>query len=655
MMTTLRKPSPLWNVPSQRNPFFTGRDEVLQSLYQVLQIQDAVALSHPHGISGLGGIGKTQIALEFAYRYGSEYDAVLWVRADSYSALASSFVDLAQVLDLPEQHEQDQRIVIEAVRRWLRLHTGWLLIVDNMDDLSVAGSFLPPAGPGHIVFTTRAQALGGIAQRLEVQKMEPGIGALLLLRRANILPLQATLDIASKDDGSLASEISQELDGLPLALDQAGAYIKEMSCSLLVYLDLYRTRRQELLQTRGSFDTDYPASVATTWSLSFEKVNQINPAAAELLDFCSFLYPDAIPEEILSKGSAHLTPLLQAIAVDPLVLNRAVSTLMRYSLVNRNTLDDTLSMHRLVQTVLKDKMDVESRHIVAGSTIKAVNQVVPDRAPTDWQQYQRYFFSVLACVTLIEEEAMSFSEALRLLYHAGHYLRKSNRLEEALANFERLLQIDSSHIGALNGKGATLRMLFRFEEALVLHEQALLLDPDFIDSYIGKGFALRNLDRFEEALVAFEQAIQLEPDESYSYVGKGFILYSLQRHEEALETFEYVIRVDPSEVEGHVGKGYALRMLKRYEEALATFELAIQLGPSNVDTYNGKGIILSLLGRYEEAVVAHEQTIQLNPLFSNAWQCKGDALMKLGRIKEAQEAYDKARGIGNYEEHIKSS
>src|SRR5258708_1083254 len=229
-MAVSQKPSPLWNVPYGRNRFFTERDDELHILYKELEMRDAVALSQPRAITGLGGIGKTQMALEYAYRYGSKYAAVLWVRAASSSELASSFMDLARALNLPEANEQDQNIIVEAVLRWLRLHTGWLLIFDNMDDPSIAEPFLPNAGSGHLLFTTRAQALSNLAQCVEVQQMKPEIGALLLLRRAEILPLQATLELAGKDDRMVASDISRELDGLPLALDQAGAYVKATFC-----------------------------------------------------------------------------------------------------------------------------------------------------------------------------------------------------------------------------------------------------------------------------------------------------------------------------------------------------------------------------------------------------------------------------------------
>jgi len=291
----------LWNVPYQRNPFFTGREDVLAALHRALHTENTVALSHPQGISGLGGIGKTQTALEYAYRYRKEYGAVFWVRGDSAASLTSSLVELANVLQLPERYKEDQEIIVQAVLRWLRLHPGWLLIYDNMDDLSIAEPYLPNAGPGHLLFTTRAYALSGLAQRLDIEKMEPDIGALLLLRRADMIALEALLDMANPDDQGMARAISRELDGLPLALDQAGAYIKEAPCPLLDYLPRYQARRSDILSVRGQFDQGYPASVATTWSLSFEKVREAHPASAELLNFCAYLSPDAIPEIMITQ------------------------------------------------------------------------------------------------------------------------------------------------------------------------------------------------------------------------------------------------------------------------------------------------------------------------------------------------------------------
>ena len=128
-------PTPFWNVPFRRNPFFTGRENLLQQLHDNLTTSKTAALTQAQAISGLGGIGKTQTAIEYAYRYREMYQAVLWVRAATKETLISDFVLLAGVLHLPEKDEQDQNIVVTAVMRWMATHEQWLLILDNADDL----------------------------------------------------------------------------------------------------------------------------------------------------------------------------------------------------------------------------------------------------------------------------------------------------------------------------------------------------------------------------------------------------------------------------------------------------------------------------------------------------------------------------------------
>src|SRR5260370_31240481 len=183
----------IWNVPYRRNPFFTGREEILINLFQALNSSKRAALTQAKVISALGGIGKTQIAVEYAYRYRENYSAVLWVIASSRDTLITEFVLLAVLLDLPELHEQDQEIVLTAVKRWLVARKNWLLILDNVEDLQAVVDFLPVDGEGNILFTTRLQALGSIGEGIEVENMSVGEGMLFLLRRTKFLASDAPL------------------------------------------------------------------------------------------------------------------------------------------------------------------------------------------------------------------------------------------------------------------------------------------------------------------------------------------------------------------------------------------------------------------------------------------------------------------------------
>jgi hypothetical protein len=328
---------PAWKVPFRRNPFFTGREPIVAQVHSLLHAGKTTALSQPPAMSGLGGIGKTQTAVEYAYRYREEYQHVLWVQANTSETLLSNFVALARLLSLPEQDAREQQIIVQALKQWLETHSGWLLIFDNADDLAMVQNYLPAGTTGHILLTTRAQAMGGLARKIELDTMSPEEGATLLLRRASLIAPDATLESASPADRALAIDIVRAIDGLPLALDQAGAYIEETSESLSTYFTLYQEQRTELLKRRGGLVSHHPDSVATTWSLAFEQVERANPAAIELMRVCAFLAPDAIPEELISEGASHLGPVLQPVAADRLKLSAPLAELLKYSLVRRDT------------------------------------------------------------------------------------------------------------------------------------------------------------------------------------------------------------------------------------------------------------------------------------------------------------------------------
>src|SRR5262249_3857343 len=150
-------------------PFFLGRDELLEQIHNQLWAGEVMALSQPQAISGLGGIGKTQMAVEYAYRYAQEYEVVLWAQAESIETLNTAYSQIAVKLDLREKGEEKQEIIVEAVKRWLQGHRQWLLVLDNADELMNVDGFLPAVVGGHVLITTRASSTGQLARRVEVQ------------------------------------------------------------------------------------------------------------------------------------------------------------------------------------------------------------------------------------------------------------------------------------------------------------------------------------------------------------------------------------------------------------------------------------------------------------------------------------------------------
>jgi len=437
----------VWHVPYRRNVLFTGREDLLHRIHTLLTAQQRTAISQPQAISELGGIGKTQTALEYAYRYRDEYRTVLWVQADSREVLDAELVALARVLGLPEREAQDQSRVVNAIKQWLERAPNCLLILDNADDLSLVQDYLPTTGGAHILITTRARATGALAQRVEVDTMEPEEGAILLLRRAGIVPPDAPLSSAAAADRTQALHLVTTLGGLPLAIDQAGAYIEETGSDLSRYLDLYRTRRHALLKRRGTVPADHPEPVATTWSLSFQQVEQANPAAADLLRVCAFLSPDAIPEELIAAGAAYLGPELEWVARDPLGLDEAIGDLSRFSLVYRHPETQTLSVHRLVQAVLKDEMNQQTQHAWAQRIVQAVNWSFPHAKVATWPACQRYLPHALECAALIEHWKVGLTEGARLLQQAGSYLYGRAQYMEAEPLYQRALAIQEQALG----------------------------------------------------------------------------------------------------------------------------------------------------------------------------------------------------------------
>ncbi|HSM83435.1 MAG TPA: ATP-binding protein, partial [Nodosilinea sp.] len=196
-----------WNVPYGRNPYFTGRDEVLTTLYQQLHERQTAAISQTQAISGLGGIGKTQTAVEYAYRYRDDYRDVFWVRADTELELTSSYVAIAQALNLPLKDAENQDETVRSVRLWLSREDGWLLIFDNADRPDLVQPFLPREIKGHILVTSRAQDFQdlGIVQPLAMATLHPDEAITFLLNRtARIRPTQETEPLHDNPNGQNA-------------------------------------------------------------------------------------------------------------------------------------------------------------------------------------------------------------------------------------------------------------------------------------------------------------------------------------------------------------------------------------------------------------------------------------------------------------------
>ena len=251
-----------WNVPHPRNPFFTGRVKVVADLRKKFAKQRKAATQ---AISGLGGSGKTQVAVEYAYRYRDKYKAVLWLNAESTLDLKAGFSEIARLMRLPHaEHEPDEAVL--AGKQWLVTESSWLLVFDNADDPELLRPFLPDAEHGHILVTSRAQDFQnlGVLSPIELEQMTLEDATAFLLRRCD----REKVDAKEQD---AAERLARELDGLPLALEQAAAYIAAGSgVTFQSYLQSYRSEGLKRLEARHPVLGNYPWSVVSTWVANFE-------------------------------------------------------------------------------------------------------------------------------------------------------------------------------------------------------------------------------------------------------------------------------------------------------------------------------------------------------------------------------------------------
>jgi len=428
-------------------------------------------------VRGLGGIGKTQLALEYAYRYGGAYRLVWWLRAEEPTTLAADYAALADPLQLPQHTAHAQAETIAAVRQWLEGHDGWLLILDNAPEPAAIHPYLPRSRRGPILVTSRKLGWGGTARALTVPVLPREVSVALLLERTQ------------QADTTAARAVAAMLGDLPLALAQAAAYIAATGLSVAAYGARLEARLAELLR-RGEVGPEYPATVATTWALALQAIEACHPAASSLLRLCAFCAPEAIPCDLIRANASALPVPLAALVADDLQWDEALAALRRYALVE--TTDEMIAVHRLVQAVTRDRLSVEEQAHWAGVVIQLLVTALPledvSREPKTWPIYAQLVPHALAAVQQ-GAHARSASETTGFLWHRvgayfgarAHYVEAQAACQQALAIYEQgrgPTHPDTAEclhdLGyLLQAQGDLTGARLYYERALAIYEQVL--------------------------------------------------------------------------------------------------------------------------------------------------------------------------------------
>ena len=348
---------PFHEVP-RRNRGFVGRADILAQIEMEIAENKSSDECRPVALFGLGGMGKTQLMLEYCYSHRKEYRYIFWLGVDGKTALEDSFRRLAQNLglDVATSNEDDPEKIIKQVLIWLERRTGWLILLDNADkDIF---RYIPRVG-GDVILTTRDD-ISTKAAVIPVDKMRHD-DALLLLLGSKDIPHENSPEWENARF-ACARKIVVELDYMPLAVDLARAYVRRTRTSLKEYLTMLNKERDILFAYRDDSSEQYNHTMATVWQLSFQRVRQQDPVAAQILEACAFLHPDAIPAIFFENQSSILSSPGQGVDEhSKRVVRAAIAVLIEFSFLKPTRTEcedddgdpskDTLAIHRLVQMV----------------------------------------------------------------------------------------------------------------------------------------------------------------------------------------------------------------------------------------------------------------------------------------------------------------
>ncbi len=626
----------VWNVPHHRNPNFTGRKDILADIRLYLTSGEPAAWKQ--AVTGMGGVGKTQLAVEYIYRHKTDYKVIWWIRSEEPAAMAADYADLAVDLDLPEKASPDQTEITKAVKRWLEHNSGWLLIFDNAQGPGKVRDYLPQGGAGHLLITSRNPDWSRAAKLLPVEIFDRAESIDFLCERTG------------QDNRKAADALADELGDLPLALEQAGAYIKTTGITLIDYQELFQSRRKELWDDETP-PPDYPDSVAATWSLAMEQVSKESPEAADLLNLCAFLAPDEISLEMLSGGAEHLPEPLAATATDRLAMNRAIKVLRRYSLIYAD--GKSLSVHRLVQAVVRDRLSEDDEKRWAETAVALLSAAFPFESGDvqTWHQCPRFLPNALAAADHAEAREVASEKTSHILNQTGLYLWKCAEFTEAKAHLERALTLAEKVYGQnhltvairVNNLGLVMQDLGDLQgakehlmRALKINENTYGPDhPNVARTVNNLGSVLQNLGDLQGAKQHFERALKIDENtygSDHLNIAKdvnnlGVVLRDLrdihaakQQFERALNICEKTYSSDHPNVATTVNNlGLVLQDLGDLQGAKGHYERALMIdentyGPDHPDVardVNNLGLVLQDLGDLQGAKEHHERALEI--------------------------------------------
>ncbi|MGO9896920.1 MAG: TIR domain-containing protein, partial [Bryobacteraceae bacterium] len=339
----------IWNLPP-RLELFTDREDALARLRERLAAEPQ---SGPNtlALTGCGGIGKTALAIEYAYRFRGDYKVGWIITADVPDRFAAGAAELGQALGLPDV--QDKRALLDGLRQWLESTDSWLLIFDDADDPEILRPLLPSLTRGHILITSRNLQWSSVAQSIEVAEL-PRAASIYFLRERT-----------QQDDNAGADKVASALQDLPLGLEMASAYCTRTGTSLTNYAEM-------LEQGYNGVE----ASVFSSADLWFSKLEKESPAAMQLLSLLAFFSDSFVTPELFVNHSGLMPEPLNSLMRDRGLFGAAIVQLEQTSLLRRE--GTNFVVHPLVQALLRERMDEGRRIELASAAVALLDSALPE-------------------------------------------------------------------------------------------------------------------------------------------------------------------------------------------------------------------------------------------------------------------------------------
>ncbi|MFI5916824.1 tetratricopeptide repeat protein [Dactylosporangium sp. NPDC051541] len=583
-------PADLSNLPRRPAGLFLGRDDALQQLEELLQGTDRGLVIGPV-VHGLGGVGKTELALQFTDGHRNRYNPVWWINADSVENITAGLAALTRTLEPKWPASSSAGDTAAWAQRWLATHDGWLLVLDNVVDLAAIQPVLATGSNGRVIVTSRRyldwQTLSLTPLALPVLTADAGID--LLLRRTG-----------RSTERAEAEALVDDVGGLPLALSHAAAYLVERQHVSIAQYRLWLAEQPTRILSARALAHPSDDVVARTWQVSIDAVVADDPLAARMLGIMSYLGADRIPVDLF-------TPIADALAVED-----ALTVAASYSLISRSPA--TISIHRLVQTVIRlVHTDERTLREAVGLLHAALPTGDPETTVAQWPRWAELAPHIDALAARIRDEraepltADTTNRAAHVLMWGGFYHRGQGRYDASLALFRHSLQLREDTLGPDH--------------------------PDTVTSRYGVAGGCWSTGRFAEAIVAARAALQARemrfgpghPDtlEIASNIAVG--LRELGHHDEAIALTEQTLRYrekilgveHPETLRSRNNLAGCYRAVGRIQEALTLYRKTLEartrtLGVDHPDTLQSQN---NLAGGYEaagqiaEAVALYEATL----------------------------------------------